>query len=278
MFQILKNSVLTAATVLAGLALCSTTTHAMKVSTIGNGFYDQPASVPVQRHNIKIRSQVVHHRVINKTQVKPTVKSEQTQKPLTTVTPMSQANETDVAVVGDTKLPANGNIAKTAEQMIGYFNYGQVRPVANYVTKPGHQLHDINDVDPNGMTDCSGFVWLTLKVSGYNVGGFAAGSTENMRTLTGGWGDVLEEIPQNEARAGDIVVVSDGIGNAGHTGILDGDYHGNDLVDSDTPFVNVSGGNHACVKGPIKWYFSYLKTLAPTHVFRVKPSAHINNY
>lgn len=278
MFQILKNSVLTAATVLAGLALCSTTTHAMKVSTIGNGVYDQPASVPVQRHNIKIRSQVVHHRAINKTQVKPTVKAEQTQKPLTTVTPMNQANEADVAVVGDTKLPANDNIAKTAEQMIGYFNYGQVRPVANYVTKSGHQLHDINDVDPNGMTDCSGFVWLTLKVAGYNVGGFAAGSTENMRTLTGGWGDVLEEIPQNQARAGDIVVVSDGIGNAGHTGILDGDYHGNDLVDSDTPFVNVSGGNHACVKGPIKWYFSYLKTLAPTHVFRVKPSAHINNY
>lgn len=250
----------------------------MKVSTIGNGAYDQPASVPVQRHNIKIRSQVVHHRVINKTQVKPTVKPEQAQKPLTMVTSMNQANEADVAVVGDTKLPANGNIAKTAEQMIGYFNYGQVRPVANYVTKPGHQLHDINDVDPNGMTDCSGFVWLTLKVSGYNVGGFAAGSTENMRTLSGGWGDVLEEIPQNQARAGDIVVVSDGIGNAGHTGILDGDYHGNDLVDSDTPFVNVSGGNHACVKGPIKWYFSYLKTLAPTHVFRVKPSAHINNY
>lgn len=278
MFQILKNSVLTAATMLAGLTLCSTTTHAMKVSIIGNGSYDQTASVPVQRHNIKIRSQVVHHRVINKTQVKPTVKPEQAQKPLTTVTSMNQANEADVAVVGDTKLPANGNIAKTAEQMIGYFNYGQVRPVANYVTKPGHQLHDINDVDPNGMTDCSGFVWLTLKVSGYNVGGFAAGSTENMRTLSGGWGDVLEEIPQNQARAGDIVVVSDGIGNAGHTGILDGDYHGNDLVDSDTPFVNVSGGNHACVKGPIKWYFSYLKTLAPTHVFRVKPSAHIDNY
>lgn len=276
-----KSALLIGTAVMSGLTLCSTTTHAMKVSTIGSGSFDQPAEVPHQTRNIKIRSQVVHHKVINKTQVKPSENNPaKLQKPLTVAPLVAKAdnNSDDVVTVGDTKLPANGNIAKTAERMIGYFNYGQVRPVANYVTKAGHQLHDINDVDPNGMTDCSGFVWLTLKVSGYNVGGFAAGSTENMRTLSGGWGNVLEEIPQDQARAGDIVVVSDGIGNAGHTGILDGDYYGNDLVDSDTPFVNVSGGNHACAKGPIKWYFSYLKTLAPTHVFRVKPSAHINNY
>lgn len=268
---------------LLGLAACSTTSHAMKVKSIDNGFYEQPMGVvPQHAHNIKIRSQVVHHKVIAKTQARPVVKPDQHQRPLTSVAkPVATPNKDDSqkSAVDDTKLPANDNIAKTAEQMVGYFGYGQVRPVANYVTKPGHTLHDINDVDPNGTTDCSGFVWLTLKCAGYDVGNFAAGSTENMRTLTGGWGNVLEEIPQNQAKAGDIVVVSDGIGNAGHTGILDGDYSGDDLVNSDTPFINVSGGDHgACMKGPVKWYFMYLKQLAPVHVFRVKPSAHIDNY
>lgn len=166
------------------------------------------------------------------------------------------------------------NIAKTAEQMLGYFSYGQVRPVQNYVTKPGHQLNTVDDVDPNGTTDCSGFVWLTLKVSGYNVGGFPAGSTENMKHLDGGWGNVLEEIPQNQAQPGDIVVVSASMADGGHTGILDGSYNGNDLVNSDTPFINVSDG--PAERGPIKNYFATLKYFAPVHVYRANPSAKVN--
>lgn len=165
------------------------------------------------------------------------------------------------------------DIAKTAEQMIGYFSYGQVRPVSVFVTKPGHQLNNLDDVNPYGTTDCSGFVWLTLKMAGYNMD-FPAGSTENMKHLEGGWGNILKEIPQSQAQPGDIVVVSASMGDGGHTGILDGSYDGDDLIDSDTPFINVSDG--PAEKGPVKNYFATLKYLAPVHVYRVNPSAKVN--
>lgn len=165
------------------------------------------------------------------------------------------------------------NIAKTAEQMLGYFSYGQVRPVPQFVTKPGHQLQSLEDVNPYGITDCSGFVWLTLRTAGYNVD-FPAGSTENMKHLEGGWETVLKEIPQSQAQPGDIVVVSASTGNGGHTGILDGSYNGNDLVNSDTPFINVSDG--PAERGPIKNYFATLKYFAPVHVYRANPSAKVN--
>lgn len=266
-----RKTFLTAVTVCTAFTLSSVTTasikasakhHQFTVKTVNDGNYYKAAKTPHKKHNVEIPEQTVHH----PQQPAPAPAPQQNLQPAPVPQQPAQTNDA-----------VDGNIAQNAEKMVGYFNYGQVRPVQRYVTKAGHQLNTVDDVDPNGMTDCSGFVWLTLKVSGYNVGGFSAGSTENIKHLNGGWGNVLEEIPRNQAQPGDIVVVSAGNGNGGHTGILDGSYNGNDLVNSDTPFINVSDGTHACKRGPIKWYFATLKHQAPTHVFRVKPSARVNN-
>lgn len=244
-----------------------------KIRTIDGGKYYKASKKPRKKHNIEIPTQI-HH--LPKPAPQPVVsKAVAPARPnLKSATGPQQPNAAQQQQALSAGI-VDSNIARNAERMVGYFNYGQVRPVQNYVTKPGHQLNTVDDVDPNGITDCSGFVWLTLRVSGYNVGGFPAGSTENMKHLDGGWGSVLEEIPQNQAQPGDIVVVSASMADGGHTGILDGSYNGNDLVNSDTPFINVSDGTHACKRGPIKWYFATLKYKAPTHVYRVKPSAHL---
>lgn len=250
----------------------ASTIHAKyNVKKIDDGSYYREARKPHAKYTVDIPTQIVHHKPAPQTAA-----PQPSPNPAPTPAPAPKPAESPQPAQS-TNDKVDDNIAHNAERMVGYFNYAQVRPVANYVTKPGHQLNTVDDVNPEGMTDCSGFVWLTLKVSGYNVGGFPAGSTENMKHLDGGWGNVLEEIPQDQAQPGDIVVVSASMSDGGHTGILDGSYHGDDLVNSDTPFINVSDGTHACKRGPIKWYFATLKYKAPTHVYRVKPSAKLNN-
>ena len=55
--------------------------------------------------------------------------------------------------------------------MVGYFvgNYLQVHNPSLVSSKNDNDSWSVSDVDKNGSTDCSGFVWTVMKVAGYNV-------------------------------------------------------------------------------------------------------------
>lgn len=117
----------------------------------------------------------------------------------------------------------SSDIVKTAESMKGYFYYVQSHPSSDLGT-------DLKNPNKTGGTDCSGFVWLTLNKAGYKVPANMGWFTGSMASDAKGSHQYLKQISESEAKAGDIVIVNQGVGagNNGHTAILLGNWQGKD--------------------------------------------------
>lgn len=127
---------------------------------------------------------------------------------------------------GNSDSPSDGNIIDIAKKLLGYFHYGQSRPVLT-LTMNNPSSKDIADVNRNGITDCSGFIYLVLYLAGYKVpqGGWFTGS---MWDDAKGSHQYLKEVDENDTQPGDIIIVggSGSAGNAGHTAFLEEKWHG----------------------------------------------------
>ncbi|OTO71266.1 MULTISPECIES: phage tail spike protein [unclassified Enterococcus] len=123
----------------------------------------------------------------------------------------------------DLKIPqANSDIVSVAKSLLDYFTYELIHGEA--------YIGSVANPDRNGRTDCSGFVWLVLAKAGYRVPAnmqWYTGSMAGDARSTHNW---FQEISENEARAGDVVIynVGGGAGANGHTAILLENYRGND--------------------------------------------------
>lgn len=123
----------------------------------------------------------------------------------------------------DLKIPqANSDIVSIAKSLLGYFTYQLIHGEA--------YIGSVANPDRNGVTDCSGYVWLVLAMAGYRVPAnmqWYTGSMAGDARSTHNW---FREINENEARAGDVVIynVGGGAGPNGHTAILLENYRGND--------------------------------------------------
>lgn len=129
-----------------------------------------------------------------------------------------------------------GNMLSIAKSMLGYFTYG------------GHTVAQIGSVanpNPNGSTDCSGFVWLVMAKAGYNVPStmFATPAMESDAKGAHNW---LKEISWDQTKAGDVFILNygDGSGSNGHTGILESSWNG--LY---TPIINMGGNGYHVNEG-----------------------------
>lgn len=126
---------------------------------------------------------------------------------------------------------AGGDVLQTAKGWMGWFHYGEVHPSPTLGK-------DLKNPNKNGITDCSGFVWLVLNKCGYKVPPNMGWFTGSMAADAKGPHKWLKAIPANQAKAGDIVIVNDGggAGGNGHTAILMQDWHGNS-----TQIINEGG-------------------------------------
>ena len=139
-----------------------------------------------------------------------------------------------------------GDILETAKDLLGYFSYSQEKRT---------QFGTIENPDKNGFTDCSSFVWFVLTKAGYKTSQ-VPWATPSMATDARGAKEYLQEIPESEAKAGDIIVVNlgGGFGNDGHTAILEEDYHG-----TSTKIIEMGGyGADSVHEGQIDTSFGYL--------------------
>ena len=116
---------------------------------------------------------------------------------------------------------SGGNIVKNAESMKGDFYYVQNHPSPDLGS-------DLKNPSKTGGTDCSGFVWLALNKAGYKVPANMGWFTGTMASDAKGSHQYLKQISENDAKAGDIVIVNQGAGagNNGHTAILLGKWQG----------------------------------------------------
>ncbi len=110
---------------------------------------------------------------------------------------------------------SGGSIVKNAESMKGDFHYVQTHPSPDLGS-------DLKNPSKTGGTDCSGFVWLALNKAGYKVPANMGWFTGTMASDAKGSHQYLKQISENDAKAGDIVIVNQGAGagNNGHTAIL----------------------------------------------------------
>jgi cell wall-associated NlpC family hydrolase len=143
---------------------------------------------------------------------------------------------------------AAGDILEAARSFLGWFYYKQLHPSPD--------LGDLNNPNKSGGTDCSGFVWLALNKAGYkvppNMGWFTGSMTDDAR----GTKQYLQEIPESEAKAGDVIIVNmgAGVGNDGHTAFLTEDWHGNT-----TKIIEQGGyGSDSVHEGQVDTSFGYL--------------------
>lgn len=140
----------------------------------------------------------------------------------------------------------NGDIVETAKSLKGFFSYSQ-----DYRTTFGDPMNP----DKNGQADCSSFVWLVLTKAGYKTPA-AAWVTPTMASDAKGSKQFLQQIPDAEAKAGDVIIVNmgSGFGNDGHTAILIEDYHG-----TSTKIIEMGGyGADSVHEGQIDTSFGYL--------------------
>ena len=116
---------------------------------------------------------------------------------------------------------SGGGIVKNAESMKGDFYYVQNHPSPDLGS-------DLKNPSKTGGTDCSGFVWLALNKAGYKVPANMGWFTGTMASDAKGSHQYLKQISENDAKAGDIVIVNQGAGagNNGHTAILLGKWQG----------------------------------------------------
>lgn len=130
---------------------------------------------------------------------------------------LDNASSGDLTELGCDSDPSysGGSIVKNAESMKGDFYYVQTHP------SPGLGS-DLKNPSKTGGTDCSGFVWLALNKAGYKVPANMGWFTGTMASDAKGSHQYLKQISENDAKAGDIVIVNQGAGagNNGHTAIL----------------------------------------------------------
>lgn len=123
----------------------------------------------------------------------------------------------------DLKIPqANTDIVSVAKSLLGYFTYQLIHGEA--------YIGSIANPDRNGVTDCSGYVWLVLAKAGYRVPANMQWYTGSMTSDARGAHQWLQEIAPEQSKAGDIIIynVGGGAGANGHTAILLETYRGND--------------------------------------------------
>ena len=130
---------------------------------------------------------------------------------------LDNASSGDLTELGCDSDPSysGGSIIKNAESMKGDFYYVQNHPSPDLGS-------DLKNPSKTGGTDCSGFVWLALNKAGYKVPANMGWFTGTMDSDAKGSHQYLKQISENDAKAGDIVIVNQGAGagNNGHTAIL----------------------------------------------------------
>lgn len=126
------------------------------------------------------------------------------------------------------------SVVSTAESLLGYFTYSQGNRTD--VAKSGSysNISSLSQVKRDGQTDCSGYVWLVLKLAGYSVPDqmWFTGSMNDFMNQ----GKYLKEVDQSQAKAG-TVIFTNGSGND-HAAILLENYHG-----TDTKMINEGGSS-----------------------------------
>lgn len=143
----------------------------------------------------------------------------------------------------------DSNMLRVAKKMIGFFTYDQVRPIPQYAGTDGH-LNKFSDIDKHGRTDCSGFVWIVMKVTGHKVppSGWTTGFMEDDARHHHKY---LKAISAKDAKPGDIFIANtSGSGDGGHTAIIAGKVHGNtakEVGHSNTAIIQEGGGSKAGV-------------------------------
>ncbi|MGX7223557.1 phage tail tip lysozyme [Enterococcus raffinosus] len=123
----------------------------------------------------------------------------------------------------DLKIPqANSDIVSVAKSLLGYFTYQLIHGEA--------YIGSVANPNRNGVTDCSGYVWLVLAMCGYRVPANMQWYTGSMTSDARGAHQWLKEISPEQSKAGDIIIynVGGGAGANGHTAILLETYRGND--------------------------------------------------
>lgn len=131
---------------------------------------------------------------------------------------------------------ADGNIVDVAKSLLGYFSYGQVHGISN--------IGSVDHPNKNGVTDCSGFVWLVLTKAGYNTPANMGWFTGSMAQDAKGPHQWLKQIDPKDAKAGDVIICNQGsgAGDAGHTAILEENWHGGDTKIIEEGGTGGSGG------------------------------------
>lgn len=123
----------------------------------------------------------------------------------------------------DLQIPqANGDIVSVAKSLLGYFTYQLIHGES--------YIGSVANPDRNGITDCSGYVWLVLAKAGYRVPSNMQWYTGSMTSDARGTHNWFQEIAPEQSRAGDVVIynVGGGAGANGHTAILLETYRGNE--------------------------------------------------
>lgn len=124
---------------------------------------------------------------------------------------------------------ADGNIVKNARSLMTWFHYSQDNRT-NFM-KDGKKPDDLklkDDLNKDGNADCSSFVWLVLKMSGYsvpnNVGWFTGTMAQDAKS-SHKW---FKQIDEKDAKPGDVIIVNQGsgVGSNGHTAIITENWHG----------------------------------------------------
>lgn len=125
----------------------------------------------------------------------------------------------------------SSDIAQNAESFIGYFvgHYLQNHNPKLVSDREEGNSWSVADIKKDGYTDCSGFVWTVLKVSGYNVPAEMAWNTATMADDAKGKQQYLKQVDKANAKAGTIVTAG-GTGDAGHTVILAEDWDGDETL------------------------------------------------
>lgn len=121
----------------------------------------------------------------------------------------------------DLQIPqANSDIVTVAKSMLNFFTYQLIHGEA--------YIGSVQNVNPNGVTDCSGYVWLVLAKAGYRVPGNMGWYTGSMTGDARGAHRWFQEIAPEQSKAGDVVIynVGGGAGANGHTAILLESYRG----------------------------------------------------
>lgn len=133
---------------------------------------------------------------------------------------------------------ADGDIVKLARSLMGWFHYPNPdRHNVQMVTKDG-KLNSKDDLKKDGITDCSGFVWLVLKLAGYSVPPAMGWFTGTMAQDAKGPHKWFKQIDPKDAKPGDVIIVNEGSGEGenGHTAIITENWHG-----YDTKCINEGG-------------------------------------